>query len=245
MLNCIIVDDEPKAIGIITRCIENIQFLTLSSSFRNAEDALGYLQSHSVDLIFLDINMPGTSGLELARLIPDNTRIIFTTAYHEYACEGFELNAIDYLLKPITFARFSKAVHKITELDPFRSKINLGNAPLVKEATNARNSDYLLFKSGTALHKIFKDHILYFEKDGNYFKIYLRDKTLIIRMNFADLQEYLSTNQFSRVHKSYIVNLNQIDRIDTWSVFIKNTEIPISQNYKQEFLQTVKEVFGK
>ncbi|MEP6684956.1 MAG: LytTR family DNA-binding domain-containing protein [Parafilimonas sp.] len=236
-MNCIIIDDEPKAIEIIERYIISTPFLKLLQSFRDPMDAINFLYTNKVDLIFLDINMPGISGVNIATLFQDKTSVIFTTAYSKYAIEGFELNAIDFLIKPVSFDRFLKAVSKAMELKLLRENNVTGTSKNI----NNENEKPLFIKSGTKIFKINISDILFLEKEGNYFNIHmLNNKKILIRMNFFDLFRYLPSNNFIRIHKSYIINLKHLDTIEGQNVFINTRNIPIGAAYKQELMNYMK-----
>jgi len=236
-MNCIIIDDEPKAIEIIERYIVSTPFLKLLQSFRDPMDAINFLYTNKVDLIFLDINMPGISGVNIATLFQDKTSVIFTTAYSKYAIEGFELNAIDFLIKPVSFDRFLKAVSKAMELKLLKDN----NGTSTSKNSNSENEKPLFIKSGTKIFKINISDILFLEKEGNYFNIHmLNNKKILIRMNFFDLFRYLPSSNFIRIHKSYIINLKHLDTVEGQNVLINSRNIPIGAAYKQELMNYMK-----
>jgi len=219
-IKTIIVDDEPKAIEILERYITRIPFLTLEKSFRDPKEALLFIKEHKTDLILLDINMPDLSGIEFSKLTGKDTQIVFTTAYPEFAVHGFDINATDYLLKPIEFDRFIKAVNKAADIIQ-----NKGAVPFDEEV--------MFFKSGLKVHKVNIDDILFFSKEGNYFYIHIRNKpNILIRMNFADLTDILPLHKFIRVHKSYIVSVKNIDLIEGDEIVIEKQRIPVGLNFK-------------
>ena len=232
-MNCIIIDDEPKAIEIIERYVLSTPFVKLLHSFRDPMDAVNFIYSNKVDLIFLDINMPNVSGVQIATLFHDKTSIIFTTAYSEYAIEGFELNAIDFLVKPISFDRFLKAISKAMELKQLKEN-NIVNT---EKNTSAENDKPLFIKSGTKIHRINLCDILFLEKEGNYFNVHLvANKKILIRMNFFDVFHYIPNSSFLRIHKSYIINIKHIDTIEGQSIIINSHKIPIGAAYRQELM---------
>jgi len=236
-MNCIIIDDEPKAIEIIERYIVSTPFLKLLQSFRDPMDAINFLYTNKIDLIFLDINMPGISGVNIATLFQDKTSVIFTTAYSKYAIEGFELNAIDFLIKPVSFDRFLKAVSKAMELKLLKDN----NGTSTSKNNNSENEKPLFIKSGTKIFKINISDILFLEKEGNYFNIHmLNNKKILIRMNFFDLFRYLPSSNFIRIHKSYIINLKHLDTVEGQNVLINSRNIPIGAAYKQELMNYMK-----
>ena len=228
-IQCIIVDDEPVARGIIESYVEKIQNIHLVKSCKNVMEAFDVLQTTHIDLIFLDINMPEVSGLTLAKSIQKNTRIIFTTAYREYAVEGFDLQAVDYLLKPIAFDRFLKAIQKYFDLHVSKS-----NA-ISKETKEP--SDAFFVRSERKMVKIRFGEILYIESLSDYIKIHTKDSTIITRETISNVEAKLPSNDFMRVHRSYIVALQRIDSYTNEFVEIRNKAIPISRSYKEIVLQ--------
>lgn len=236
LINCIIVDDESRAIEIIQRHVDKVKILNLVGTFGTAQDALTFMSHNKVDLIFLDINMPDLSGTEMAALVDEKIKIIFTTAYPEYAIKGFEVNAVDYLLKPVTFEKFSKAILKLNNYfgreDSMRSDIH-------SEQGKEKAPKIIFLKSGTALYKINIESIKYLEKEGNYFKLITEEKSLLIRINFANLLDKLPTSQFVRIHKSYIVNLMQIEKIEIDTVLVNNVTLPIGFSFRNELNEAV------
>jgi len=214
------VDDEPKAIEILERYSARIPFIILEKSFRDPKEALLFIKEKDIDLIFLDINMPDLSGIEFSKLAGPGTQIVFTTAYPEFAVHGFDLNATDYLLKPIEFDRFAKAVNKASEVIHHKNRTSF-------------DEEVMFFKSGTKVHKVNIQDILFFSKEGNYFFINIKNKpNILIRSNFADLMEVLPPNKFIRVHKSFIVSIKNIDLIEGDEIVIEKQRIPVGLNFK-------------
>ena len=224
-LKCIIVDDEPVARDIISSYIKKVPNLELIKSFKNASDAILFLQDNSADLFFLDINMPEISGLSLAKIIHNKTQIIFTTAYREYAIEGFNLNVVDYLLKPISFDRFMEAIQKIK--------------PLKKEVAN---KEFMFVRSDRKMVKLDLKSILYIESLSDYVKIFTQEKTIITRETISKIQEKLPKNNFLRIHRSYIISIKNINSYTNEFIEIKNKAIPISRSYKESVLQKLAQV---
>ena len=219
-IKTIIVYDEPKAIEILERYVAKIPFMTLERSFRDPVEAVSFLKDNKINLVLLDINMPNLSGIDFSKLITPGTQIIFTTAHPEFAVHGFDLDATDYLLKPIEFDRFAKAVNKAADLIQSKNSMSF-------------NNEVLFFKSGTRIHKVITDEILFFSKEGNYFFIHIKNKpTILIRMNFADLTDFLPPRKFIRVHKSYIVSIKNIDLIEGDEIIIEKEIIPVGLNFK-------------
>lgn len=241
LINCIIIDDEKRAIELLENYVSKIKFLHLRGSFQDAQEALLFLESNSVDLLFLDVNMPGLTGIELAGLVDPRVKIIFATAYSEYAIKGFEYNAVDFLLKPFTFEKFSKSILKLTAYSDIRDRLSARAGPKSPES----NLDFILFKSGTSLYKIDTNSIKYFEKDGNYFKVVTNDKNILIRMNFKQLQQKLPSGQFARIHKSYIINLLHVEKIEINSVTINKQPLPIGMNFRSDLNLAIQSLVQK
>ncbi len=227
-IRTIIVDDEPKAIEVLERYCNDINSIELKSSFRDPIKAIEYVQSHVIDLIFLDINMPKISGLEFLDILKNEPRIIFTTAYAEYAIESYDYEAVDYLLKPIDFHRFIKAVSKTKKL------ISLENTSKQIESGEKHNDRTIYIKSGPQLYKVNISDILYLEKDGNYLIFHTKDKRMLSRQNMKDIFEILSPNDFIRVHKSYVVAVKHMEVIESHQIRIADIKIPVGRNYRED-----------
>ncbi|CAM4262993.1 LytTR family DNA-binding domain-containing protein [Zobellia roscoffensis] len=219
-IKCIVVDDEELARGLLKSYIERLDFLTLVAEVANPLEALQIIKKEKVDLLFLDIQMPEIKGTDFAKLVPDHIQIIFTTAYSEYALEGFELNALDYLLKPISFERFLAAVNKAK---PNENEDNFEKA--------SSGNDSITVKSGYDLHKLKYEDILYIESDSEYVNFYLGDKKLMSLQSLKKLLELLPENQFMRVHRSYIVNRRKVTALKGRDIYIGDKEIPVSAQY--------------
>lgn len=227
-MNCIIVDDEPIARKGVKRLIDQIPQLILLESFSSAEAAAEYIQTTTVDLIFLDIQMPGINGIEFARSIPKHTLIIFTTAYSEYALDSYEVDAIDYLVKPIDPAKFRKAVDKAI----------IYHSLLMDEETKSVEDiedEYIFVKSDKRFFKVNLKDILFIEGLKDYVIIQMDDQRIITRMNVKTIHDLLPKNIFLRINRSYIVNKNHIDSFDNNDVFIKKHEIAIGNQYRVAF----------
>lgn len=233
-MKCIIVDDEPMLRQHIAEMTEQIDFLDLVETFPSALAATSRLQQGNIDLIFLDINMPYLSGIDFLDSLENPPLCIFITAYSEYALEGFKLQAVDYLLKPIIFQRFYQASTKAYQLFVQRNK------PLQESSPN----DNMLFvRQGDAFVKISWTDILYAESMQNYTKLHFKERTITIHQTMLALEEALPGNHFFRIHKSYLVNVNHIDIITGGRVYIQEQELPISRTKREELLQNV--VFKK
>ena len=231
-IKCIAIDDEPVALDIISDYITRIPFLELLYTYRNALQAIEFLQNNQVDLIFLDINMPEINGIEFFKSLNTKPKVIFTTAYSEFAVESYELNAVDYLLKPIPFERFLKAINKIQS----SQATNIKTDSLPKN--NSNNS--IILKSGSKSYKIKSEKILYIEGSGNYLTFYTSDKKLMVLMSMNEALSLLPESVFSRIHKSFIVALNHIKVIENHQVHINEVKIPIGKYYKESFFNKVK-----
>ena len=223
MINCIAIDDEPKALEVIERYCLKIDLLNLKMTFREPVKAIEFLNREKIDLIFLDINMPDISGIQLIQTLAAKPMIIFTTAYSTYAVESYNLNAIDYLLKPITFERFLAAANKAFNLSLVSNKHSI----ISDDATT------IFVKSGPHTHQVKVNDILYFEKDGNYITIYLKDKKILIRENMSDIFDIIPSTDFVRVHKSYVVAIRQITMIEVHHLIINGSKIPIGSTYRE------------
>jgi two-component system, LytTR family, response regulator len=230
-INCIIVDDEPMARDVIRRYVEKTPSLKLLNEFGNAIDAMVYLQEQPVDMIFLDIKMPQLSGTEFVRSLRNVPKIIFTTAFKEYAHEGFELDVVDYLLKPIRFDRFLKAVNKAF---PQKQEIEMhGTVP----DDNKPATSFIYLRVDRKMIKVLVDDILFVESDKDYVKVFTEKGFIITRQTIASVEAMLSESQFIRVHRSYIVSLNKIKSFTAETVEIGNKELPIGKLYRHSFLK--------
>lgn len=227
-MRCIIVDDEPIARKGIKKLVEEIDQLELLECFNSAEGALEYLKTFSVDLIFLDIRMQGMTGMDLAHILPKQTLIIFTTAYSEYALDSYEVDAIDYLVKPIHPAKFRKAVNKA---------ITYHSLLLEEEKKSVENveDDYIFVKSDRRYFKVNLQEILFIEGLKDYVIIQMDGNRIITRMNIKTIHELLPKSVFLRINRSYIVNKEHIDSFDNNDVFIKSYEIAIGNSFREEF----------
>ncbi|GAA0887110.1 LytTR family DNA-binding domain-containing protein [Sphingobacterium siyangense subsp. cladoniae] len=229
-MKCIIVDDEPMLRQHIAEMTEQIDFLDLVETFPSALAATSRLQQGDIDLIFLDINMPYLNGIDFLDSLENPPLCIFITAYSEYALEGFRLQAVDYLLKPIIFQRFYQASTKAYQLFVQRNK------PLQESSPN----DNMLFvRQGDAFVKISWTDILCAESMQNYTKLHFKERTITIHQTMLALEEALPGNHFFRIHKSYLVNVNHIDIITGGRVYIQEKELPISRTKREELLQNV------
>jgi DNA-binding LytR/AlgR family response regulator len=227
-LKTIAIDDEPLALRLGSDYISKTPFLELAGSFDNPLDAIDFLSSQSVDLIFVDIQMPDLTGIEFARSLENAPKIIFTTAYEKYALEGFKLNAIDYLLKPFSYEEFLKAAQKARK----QLELETSTLPLIEA-----NSQFLFLKSEYKIRRINFNDILYIEGLKDYIKVYTtgEDKPVLSLNSMKSLEEKLPEDQFMRVHRSFIVNLNKISIIERSRIIFGKTYIPVSDQYKDKF----------
>ena len=230
---CIIVDDEPMARDVVRRYIDKISTLKLIGEFGNAIDAAVFLQENAVDMIFLDIRMPQLSGTDFVRCLKNTPKIIFTTAHKEYAHEGFDLDVTDYLLKPIRFDRFLKAVNKAF---PQRHRETEANGALLNEENNTVNS-FIYLRVDRKMIKVLLDDILYIESDKDYVKVFTEKGFIITRQTIASVEAMLSESRFIRVHRSYIVSLGRIKSFTAETVEVGNKELPIGKLYRNNFLK--------
>ena len=236
MLNCIAVDDENLALDLIEDNIHKIPFLNLVKRCKNSFEAIEVLQNQEIDLIFLDIQMPGITGVQFLQSLTNSPMVIFVTAYKQYALEGFNLNVIDYLLKPIDFERFLKAVNKAHELHNLKQKVST-NEFIVE----SRSSSTIFVNADYSLVKIKMDEINFIEGLKDYVKIHLNssNKIVVTRMTMKAIEEKLPSSDFFRVHKSFIVSLDKIESIRNLKIKIGSAQIPISESYSDEFFKLI------
>lgn len=240
-MNCLVLDDEPMALQVIEKYIERTPFLSLSSSFRDALKALDYLHSHPVDLLFIDINMPDLSGLQFLETLSHPPLFIFTTAYSEYAVRSYDLDAVDFLLKPIEFDRFLKAANKARTLSELKNNASR-SASIIAPSQSSAKQDFILLKSGKEIHKTFYEDILYVESDGNYVTFVTCQKKILYLSNLLKVVELLPASQFFRVHRSYIISLRRVSKIERHQVHIGNRIIPIGKVYRESFFKWLKTI---
>jgi DNA-binding LytR/AlgR family response regulator len=230
MLQCTVIDDEPLAIKLLEDHISKVPFLQLMSTFSNPMEALINFNSNPVDLIFLDIQMPQLNGVQFMQLLQNRAQVIITSAYQEYAIEGFEHNVVDYLIKPISFERFYRAVEKAYNLKNPSQKLES------KEVYPATGG-YIFVKVETKMVRVELDDILFIEGLKNYVSIYTKSHRIVTLQVMKQLEEILPSNRFMRVHKSYIVALDKINSIERQEIHVNDRIIPIGNTYQDQFFK--------
>lgn len=226
-INCIIVDDEPASREILEKYISNTPSLVLVKSCKNAIEASEILMQSAIQLIFLDINMPKISGMQFYKSLTNPPYVIFTTAYPEFAVEGFEVDAVDFLLKPFPFERFLKAVNKLI------SKININ-------IDEKENVEFILLKSDKKLYQVEIGEIYHLEAYGDYVKIFYSDKALIVHDTFQNMLSQLPSNEFIRVHKSHAIAISKLELLEGNMLNLKDKKVPLGQTYRTDFIKLLK-----
>ncbi len=228
-VNCIVVDDEPVAREILESHLKKLEAVNVVATCKNAIEAFNEINSNQIDLIFLDINMPEISGLSFAKAINKNIKIIFTTAYREYAIDGFNLQAVDYLLKPISFERLLQAVNKY-----------LGESIAIKSTSGSEiiqeKSDFIFVRADRKMIKINFSEIHFIESLSDYVKIQLQDNVIVTRETISNIEAKLPKNDFIRIHRSYIVSIASINSFTNEFIEVNNKALPISRSYKKDVL---------
>jgi DNA-binding LytR/AlgR family response regulator len=236
-IRCLIIDDEPLAQRIVERYVREIPTLELVQRCDNALEAMEILKEKKIDLIFLDINMPKLTGLEFLRILKHPPLVIITTAYAEFAIQGYELDVVDYLMKPFGMERFLKAIQKVQDILKPREH------PLpAKTSGESQEDQYIFVKSSKKTYRISLNDILYIEALGDYVKIFTTDRMIISYHSMKNLENLLSPKQFPRIHKSFIVSLSKIELIEGNQVKLKDRYIPIGTNFKAEFEKLIRTI---
>ena len=230
MINCIIVDDEPLARRILEKYINQVHSLNLAGQCKNAAEAAAYLHEHETDVMFLDIKMPELTGLELLKTLSNPPAVIITTAFAEYALEGYEYAVTDYLLKPFSFERFLKAVNRV----------KADNSIQQKSAASAPENDFIFLREDKIEHKVFYSDILFIEAYGNFIKVNTTGKVLLASEKISTLEKKLPENLFVRTHKSYIIAVQKIDQIEGNMISIGGKEIPVGGFFKKRVFEIIK-----
>lgn len=234
MIRCLVVDDEPLALDIIEDYIAKVPFLELVKSTTSAIEGLSLVQNDGIDLVFLDVQMPELTGLQFLKIMNGKCDVILTTAYSQYALEGYELDVIDYLLKPIAFDRFYKAAQKVLQQRQNSSPISLP-APIIRPQAH----NFIFVKTEHKIQKIYLDDILYIEGLKDYISIFSKTERIITLQNMKKMEEALPLGRFIRVHKSYIVALDKIDSIERSRIQIADKIIPVGDTYREGFFRLV------
>jgi two-component system, LytTR family, response regulator len=234
MIKCLVVDDEPLALDILTDYIDKVPFLKLVSATTSAFEALAIAQRDEVDLIFLDVQMPELTGIQFLKILNGKCNVILTTAYSQYALDGYELDVADYLLKPIAFDRFYKSVLKV------QNTLQQGNtqATQIKVIDNTINS-FIFVKTEHRIQKIYLDDILYIEGLKDYISIFTKSERIITLQHMKKMEECLPLGRFIRVHKSYIVSIDKIESIERSRIQICDKIIPIGDTYRDGFFKAI------
>jgi two-component system, LytTR family, response regulator len=234
-INCIAIDDEPLALDIIKDYCSKVAFLNLLKTFDNAIESIEYIRSNKVDLIFLDIQMEELTGIQLLNALKYRPFVIFTTAYERYAIQGFELDVVDYMLKPISFERFIKGVNKVFE----RMQIDAGGEKPETGKAKPAEATFFFVKTETRMERIENNDVLYVEGMGDYWRIVTKTRRIMTLMNAKKLEEVLHEPQFCRVHKSFFIALDKIESIERNRIKISDQYIPVSETYHKAFFDLV------
>jgi DNA-binding LytR/AlgR family response regulator len=231
VINCLLIDDEPLALQLLEDFVKKTPYLKLAGKFEEPLQALPLIESQQIDLLFLDIKMPDISGIEFFKSLTTKPEVIFTTAYSEFAIDGFELKAMDYLLKPVSFEKFITACNRVKEYLDF------------KNSKEIKGRDYFFINVSHKLHKLFYDDILYLEGYKDYTKVYLSSATspLLILHNLKYFEDLLNQNQFIRIHRSYIVSIRKVNTVSRKSVTIQTNSLPVSDNYRDKFFSVIEQ----
>jgi DNA-binding LytR/AlgR family response regulator len=232
---CLIIDDEPLAIKLIRTHLSKLDSFEIAGECKNALKAVEFLKKEKIDLMFLDINMPEIAGLDFLKTIPDPPYVIITTAFREYAIEGYDLDVVDFLLKPISFERFLKAINRYCNRTR-SSQLRNGN-----NSNDTQDKMYLHIQDGKNIFKLPYEDVIYFEGYGEYVKVITISKTYLVRDSLTDFENKFSPGHFIRIHKSYIVNIHKITGFSTIQVILKTTQLPIGRMYREKVMSTLRE----
>jgi len=228
-VKCLLVDDEPLALRVLENHIGKIPWLEITATCQNPLEAFGILKNQKIDLLFLDIQMPELSGLDLIGTLPHPPQVIFTTAYRQFAADAYDLDGLDYLVKPIGFPRFMKAVNKYLDR-------NTGAKMMIKTPDSGERRSFFIKKDHEMI-RIFIDEILYFESLKDYIQVFLKDRKFIYKARISDMEEELQEDQFLRIHKSFLVNMLKIQSISPTEISIEGIKLPIGRTYKNLVLK--------
>jgi len=232
MYNCLIIDDEPIAIRVIKKHLEAFSGFNVMAECNNAIDAMPVLSKEKIDLLFCDIQMPQITGVDFIRSLAHPPKVILTTAYREYAIEAFELNVIDYLLKPISFERFTKAINKFLETESHQP-----NQAVFQQENSKSTSGYLFLKADKKHHKVNLDDLFYFESLGDYVMAFTLNKKIVTKERLSHLAETLPAGRFIQIHRSYLVSISKIESVGPGFVEINKKKLPVGRSYKPELFK--------
>ncbi len=235
MIRCLVVDDEPLALDILEDYISKVPFLSLVKTTTSAIEGLSLVQSDAIDLVFLDVQMPELTGIQFLKIINGKCDVILTTAYSQYALDGYELDVVDYLLKPIAFDRFYKAAQKVLQ------NHSNGNTAPPEQAQTSNSHDFIFVKTEHKIQKIYLDDILYIEGLKDYISIFTKTERIITLQNMKKMEESLPAKSFIRVHKSYIVAIGKIESIERSRIQIGEKTIPIGDTYREYFFKQIED----
>ncbi len=235
MIRCLVVDDEPLALDILVDYIAKVPFLELVESTTSAIHGLSLVQNDNIDLVFLDVQMPELTGLQFLKIINGKCDVILTTAYSEYALDGYDLDVVDYLLKPIAFDRFYKAAQKVQQQKQNSSPV----MPAQSQEMSSANHTFIFVKTEHKIQKIYLDDILYIEGLKDYISIFTKNERIITLQNMKKMEESLPAGRFVRVHKSYIIALDKIDSIERSRIQITDKIIPVGDTYREHFFKLI------
>lgn len=239
-INCIAIDDEPLALDIMKAYCAKVPFLHLSGTFSNAIDTLEYLRDNTVDLMFLDIQMEELTGIQLLNSLKNKPLVIFTTAYDNYAIQGFDLDVLDYMLKPISFERFVKGANKA--LEQLQKRADTARPEKQEKPAIAANSKFFFVKTETRIEKVNAAEVLYVEGMGDYWRIVTKSRRIMTLMNAKGIEEILHEPDFCRVHKSFFVAIDKIEFIERKQIKIGEVLIPISDTYQKNFFDLIEKL---
>jgi DNA-binding LytR/AlgR family response regulator len=234
LTRCLIIDDEPLGIKLIRAHLDKLESFEVVGECKSALKAVEYLRTEKVDLIFLDVNMPEISGIEFLKTLSDPPYVIITTAYREYALEGYELDVVDFLLKPISFERFLKAINRYCNRSR-TSPLQVGN-----NKGDSNEKKFVFIQDGKNVFRLLYDDIIYFEGYGEYVKVITLNKNYLVRDSLAEFEHKLSSDFFVRIHKSYLINIRKILGFNTNNVMVKNNELPIGRVYREKVMKILK-----
>jgi len=236
LTRCLIIDDEPLGIKLVKAHLDRLESFEVVGECKSALSAIEYLRTEKIDLLFLDINMPEISGIDFLKTISDPPYVIITTAYREYAIEGYELDVVDFLLKPISFERFLKAINRYCN----RTRTRISTSQTGNNSVETDERKYVYIQDGKNTFKLFYDDIIYFEGYGEYVKVITINKNYLVRDSLAEFEHRLSSDFFLRIHKSYLINIRKILGFSTTNIMVKNHELPIGRVYREKVMKVLK-----